>query len=31
MEDYVSLNVPNIQTCSLQVHDATKYSHFLNF
>lgn len=31
MEDYVSLNVPITQICSLQVHAATKYSHFLNF
>lgn len=30
MEDYVSLNVYTIQTCSLQVHAATKYSHFLH-
>lgn len=28
MNDYVSLNVHTIQTCSLQVHAATKYSHF---
>lgn len=30
MEDYVSLNVYTIQTCSLQVHAATKYSHFVH-